>query len=142
MHSALFAIFGFATAAYTASIPRAALKSFEVTGFNFTQAAGSDAANVYFYVNEPNTGGLTICGDDAVRPNELRFCNGVPQFVFGDDFKTLSVSWLWGADGPDHHTSASGTANVTLNCVDDPSQQGQQQCTADDFKIEPTIVAP
>lgn len=105
MHSALFTLFGFATAAYSASIPRAELKSFEVTGLNFTQAAGSDAANVTFWLNDPNTNSETICSHDSARPNELHFCNGTPQFVFGQDFKTLAVSFLYIPDGQvnQHH---------------------------------------
>ncbi|KAL1631280.1 hypothetical protein SLS54_000039 [Diplodia seriata] len=139
MHSALFALFGFATAAYTASIPRAAApKPLEVSGFNFTMGAQpTDVANVYFYITEPNTGDTTICGDDSVRPNELRFCNGLPQYVFGDNFKTLSVSWTVLPDGSGNQSfnGISGTGDVKLNCVD-----GDDQCHIDDLKLTTTVV--
>ncbi|EOD49954.1 hypothetical protein UCRNP2_3278 [Neofusicoccum parvum UCRNP2] len=144
MHSTLFALFAFASTAFTASIPRAAseLKPFEISGLNFTQSAGSDTAAVRFYVNDLNTNDLTICGDDDVLPNQLRFCNGIPQYVFGSDFKTLAVSWLWLPNGVQNHTAASVTTDIALNCVDDSSEQGKKQCHADTIRVVPTIVAP
>lgn len=142
MHSALFTLFGFATAAYSASIPRAELKSFEVTGLNFTQAAGSDAANVTFWLNDPNTNSETICSHESARPNELHFCNGTPQFVFGQDFKTLAVSFLYIPDGFQGHTALSGTSDVNLVCVVHDTTDNSKECQAEGFKIEPTVVAP
>ncbi|EKG18427.1 hypothetical protein MPH_04229 [Macrophomina phaseolina MS6] len=145
MHSTLFTLFGFAAAACSASIPRAAteVKPFEITEFNVTQVAENEpVAQVLFKVYEPNTNDTTYCSGDAVRPNEINFCNGLPQFVLSDDFATLSVSWSWIPNGlQGKYSIGSGIANVTLNCLDQLTEQGKQQCVSDKFLIQPTLLA-
>lgn len=95
-------IFAIATAAISAPTPQQGtenpgLKPFDVWNLNrnTTETADGKKIDTHFYIKDNNSGLLTVCDADDVAPMQPYPCNGLPQFIFDEDFSKLGIMWVW-----------------------------------------------